>query len=758
MKLGTRARLLSISVLALAPAVESSMAAETESGLDEIVVTATRRSTTLQDVPLSMQAFSSAALEDMGASNVDGYYRSIPNFAVVDRGAGGRIYSIRGISTGLVTQSAATVGVYIDEMPVSAAGFQPDPRLFDIERIEVLRGPQGTLYGEGSIGGTLRMITPRPDPNAFAATADVSWQTTENGGDGYKLNGLLNVPLIDGKLALRVSGLRHDLDGFIDRIAIPAGVNLDANQLLGLPPGTVPILGSGPLPALKDINGEVTTAGRASLLWNATERLTLEASYLTQTLQADGVNTEVAGVGDLKSNFVHAQPVDDKFDLSNLTVSYDLGWSQLMSSSSLYRRRREATSDTSDLGEAIFPTAKLPGSGTFTTERQHMASEELRLTSSGTGPFSWIGGFFYVEKDNGFDQIIVDDDGVFVGFMQILGLPVTNARQLLDQTGRQQERQKAVYGELTYAFTSKLSGTVGWRYFNIRQRDTLVNNDINILGLGLTDGFSKTGQSGSVPKFNLSYRLNPDILLWATASQGFRIGGTNTTPGIPADNRTFRSDTLWNYELGARTSWYDNRLVLDSSIYYIKWSDIQLALPLGTAFGTINAGKARILGAELEVQARPAAGLDLTFTAGYNDGKLTEDTPSGLGDPNPGFAGDRLPGVPRINLAASAQYVFPLLASGLDGFGRVDYSYTGNSTTTFNDLSTANGIPSHFEPAGYGLMNLRLGVRNARWTAALYVENATDKRADLLIDNAGVTERVTRNRPRTVGLNVRVDF
>jgi outer membrane receptor protein involved in Fe transport len=743
-----------LSILAFTPAI----AAELGAGVEEVVVTATKRETSLQDVPMAMQAFTADALENMGADQVDGYYRMIPNFAVVDRGAGGKLYSIRGISTGLVTQGASTVGVYIDEMPISAAGFQPDPRLFDIERVEVLRGPQGTLYGEGSIGGTLRMITPRPDPGAFASKVDASWQTTAKGGDGYKLNGMVNLPLIDDALALRVSGLRHDLGGYIDRIAMPEGVTLDANTLLGLPPGTVPVLGTGPLPARKDINDEITTAGRASLLWNATDRLTLEASFLTQKMEAGGRNTEVAGVGELRTNFVLAERVADDFDLGNLSLSYDLGWARLFSSTSKFKRTRTLINDTSDLGEAIFPTAKLPGSATFTTELQDMISQEVRLASAGDGPLNWIVGYFYVDKDNGFEQIIVDENDVFVGFMQILGLPVTNARQLLDQTGRQEERQHAIFGELTYQFTDKLSATAGLRYFDIKQRDTLVNNDINILGLGLTDGVSKAGESDSVMKFNVSYRPGKDALLWVTASQGFRIGGTNTTPGIPTENLTYGSDTLWNYEIGARTSWYDNRLVLSSTLYYVDWRDIQLALPLGTAFGTINAGKARIIGAELELQARPAAGLDLAFTAGYNDGKLTEDTPGAPAGPNPGFDGDRLPGVPRLNMAASVQYTVPLRSNGLDAFGRVDYSYTGDSTTTFNELSRANGMPSHFTPDAYGLLNLRLGVQTDRWTTALFVENATNEVAEVLIDNASVAQRITRNRPRTVGVNVRFDF
>ena len=754
---GTRASIAFLAALATTPAV----AADAEGGLEEIVVTATKRESSLQDVPMAMQAFTAEALEQAGADQVDSYYRMIPNFAVVDRGAGAKLYSIRGISTGLVTQGASTVGVYIDEMPVSAAGFQPDPRLFDLDRVEVLRGPQGTLYGEGSIGGTVRMITPRPDSTAFAGKIDSTYQSTQKGADGYKLNGMVNLPLIENVLALRVSGLHHDLGGFIDRIPLPQGVSLDANTLLGLPPGTVPILGTGPLPGRKDINDEKVSAGRASLAWKVSERFDLEVSYLKQSMEADAHNTSiggVAGVGDLQSNLILAEKVKDDFDLANLTLSFDLGWATLLSSTSRYERTRDATADTSDLGEAIFPNAKLAGSSTFTTELQDMVSEELRLTSKGDGPFSWIGGVFYVDKDNGFEQIIEDQNGVFVGFMQILGLPVTNARQLLDQTGRQEEKQKALFGEISYAFTEKLSATVGARYFDIEQRDTLVNNDINILGLGLTDGVSQTGESDTIMKFNLRYSASDDVLLWTTASQGFRIGGTNTTPGIPQENRTYGSDTLWNYEIGARTSWLENRLIVNSSVYYIDWSDIQLALPLGTAFGTINAGKARIIGAELELQARPAQGVDVVLAAGYNDGQLTEDTPGAPAGPNPGFDGDRLPGVPRFNFSASTQYVFPLGSAGLDGFARLDYSYTGDSSTTFNELSTANGMPSHFNPQSYSLLNLRLGVQNERWSTALFVDNLTDERAQMLIDNSAVAQRITRNRPRTVGVNVRFNF
>lgn len=726
--------------------------------LDEVVVTATKRTLSLQDVPLSMQAITGDSLEAMGASQIDDYYRQIPNFAVVDRGIGLRQYSIRGISSGLVTQGASSVGVYLDEMPVSFGNFQPDPQLFDLERVEVLRGPQGTLYGEGSIGGTLRMITTPPNLAQFHAKAEGTYSVTQDGGDGHEINGMLNLPLVTDKLGLRLTALQHSSAGFIDRIARPAGVDLDLNALFGLPPGTVPIVSTGPLAGQKDINGEDVTAGRASLRWLPTERLALQLNLLTQHSKANDRNTEVAGVGDLQTSLIIPEKVDDKFDLANLTVNVSLDWAELLSSTSHYKRTIRHVSDTNDLGEGVLPGLKLPGSSTDDSDRQKIVSEEIRLTSKSQGKLDWILGGFYARKDNGFDQILADRYGAFLAFVNFLGVPATDPRQLLDQTGRNEETQYAVFGELTYAFTPRLKGTVGVRYFDIEQKDTLVNNGPNFIGLGLTDGVREAHESNAIPKFSLSYSPIEHWLVWATASQGFRAGGTNTTPGIQASEVAYKSDTLWNYEIGTRFSAFENRLSVSSALYYIKWTDIQLSVPLGTARATVNAGRARIAGGELEVLARPITGLDLGFNAGYNDGELTQDTPTATGDTNPGFRGDRLPGVPDLNLSVFTQYSFPLPADALKGFARADYSYTGSSTTTFNALSTANGLPSYFTPAGYSLVNLRLGVESSRWSAALFVDNVANKRAEVLIDNASVTQRITRNRPRTVGLQVKVDF
>ena len=748
-------RVFSVLTLGLA-SVANAQRAPAE--LEEVVVTATKRAVSLQDVPLSMQAITGESLEAIGASEIDDYYRQVPNFAVVDRGIGMRQYSIRGISSGLVTQGASSVGVYLDEMPVSFGNFQPDPQLFDLQRVEVLRGPQGTLYGEGSIGGTLRMISTPPDVSAFHAKVDTSYSVTESGGDGHQLNGMLNLPLVDNVLALRLTALNHSSAGFIDRIARPDGVSLDLNALFGLPAGSVPIVNTGPLSGQKDINGEDVTAGRASLRWLPNDHTEIQLNLLTQQAKANDRNTEVAGVGDLMTNLIIPEKVNDQFDLANLTAKFTLEGAELMSSSSYYKRNIRHVFDTNDLGEGVVPGLRLPGSSTEDIDRQNIVSQEIRLTSTSKGKLDWILGGFYVRKDNGFDQILQDKYSAFLAVANFFGVPATDPRQLLDQTGRNEETQYALFGEVNYALTQKLKATVGLRYFNIKQKDTLINNGPNFLGLGLTDGVREASESNVIPKFSLSYAPHAHLLLWATASQGFRAGGTNTTPGILDSEIAYKSDTLWNYELGTRFSAFKNRLSVTSTLYYIKWSDIQLSVPLGTARATVNAGRARILGGELELLVRPLPALELGFNLGYNDGQLTEDTPTASGDTNPGFRGDRLPGVPNINLSAFAQYTVPLSVADLSAFARADVSHTGSSTTTFNALSTANGLPSYFTPPAYSLLNLRFGIEKARWSATLFVDNVANKRAIVLIDNAAVTERITRNRPRTVGIQARINF
>ncbi|MEM7705324.1 MAG: TonB-dependent receptor [Pseudomonadota bacterium] len=738
--------------------------------IEEVVVTATRRAASVQDISLSVTAVTGAQLENIGADNIQDYYRIIPNMAVVDRGPGGRQYSIRGISSGIVSQGAATVGVYIDEMPISATGFQPDLSVYDLERVEVLRGPQGTLFGEGSLGGTVRMITPSPSTEGFDADISLDFSSTSEGGNNSAVNGMVNLPLSDNA-ALRFIGYYRDLDGFIDRVPNPVGIDFDFGAAIGAPGAFQPLLNTGPISGEEDINGEQTTGGRLSLLWMPTDDLEVKLSYLDQQSEFDGRNVENAALGELESNFILDERVDDDLDLTNLTITYDLGWASLLSSTSVYDRERTIVADTNFLGLSLPIPVQLAGTATVTTELQDQVSQELRLTSSSDGRVNWTVGAFYLDKDNGFEQIVVDEFDYFVNwtnifFESIVGFfpsppfPITSPNQILDQTGSNEETQFAFYGEVDYQLNDAWTATVGARYYDYEKTDSIVNNDINIVGLGLSDGTFDADDSGTNLKFGLSY--NPpetDWLVYASASEGFRIGGTNQAPGIPEENVTYGPDSLWNYEFGAKATLADGRLQINSALYYVDWSDIQLSLPFGFSFAVANAGEARIIGAEIEVVARPTENWDLAFAIGVNDGELTEDAPGAdnPANPNPGFDGDRLPGTPDINASISAQRNFTL--AGNDAFLRFDYTYTGDSTTTFNESSVrGGGESSFFELDSYSLLNLRFGVDFDRWRGTIFVDNATDELAELLTDNAAFVTRTTRNRPRTVGVKLQYDF
>jgi outer membrane receptor protein involved in Fe transport len=763
----------SCSVIALAgvtgisgAAAQQSATADRVNNVSEVImVTATRREASIQDVPVALSAISAATLQDMGARGLEDFYRTIPNLAVVDRGAGRRQYSIRGISAGVVSQGAATVGVYIDEMPVSATGLQPDLSVYDLERIEVLRGPQGTLFGEGSLGGTIRYITPTPDPDAFDARVNVDLSSTKNGGFNNAFDAMVNVPLWENA-ALRVTGYRRDYDGFIDLIGNPAGFTMDVGALVGAPGAFAPILMSGPIEARDDINDEEIYGGRASFYWEPTENLSLKLSYLFQRADYDGRNTEIGGLGNLQSDLFVPEVVGDDFDLANMTVTWDFGFATLLSSTSLYERDRRQVSDTAALGGQVFPGLVLFGTATDTVDFQEQFSQEVRLTSKSGGLFEWTAGFFYVDKDDGFTQVLIDDEDTFVSFANILfrdvigsfpmpPFPLTDRRQILDQMGTFGETQYALYGEGTVNITDQLSATFGIRYYDYEQTDSVTNNNINILGLGLADGVFPADDSGVNLKFNVSYKATDDLLFYVTAAEGFRIGGTNTAPGTPAQNIAYNPDSLWNYELGTKFTFADGRASLNAAIYYVDWSDIQLSLPLGFSFGVVNAGEARVIGGEIELMVQPTDGLDFTLAIGLNDGQLTADAPSANdpGNPNPGFDGDRLPGTPAVNVASSAQYTFPV--ADYEGFARIDYSYTGGSTTTFNENSVAgNGDSSFFELDGYHLINLQAGMNFGKVTASVYAENLTDTRANLLTDNASAVVRITRNRPRTIGIRL----
>ncbi len=699
-----RTRLLAGVAVALT-LVPSAFSQAAEVSLEEIIVTAQKRVERLQDVPLSITAIPTDQIEKMGASTFTDYARTVPGLSFIDRGPGRTSITIRGITTGADQGKQALVGVYFDDMPVSAPSFQPDLNLFDIERVEVLRGPQGTLYGAGSMGGAIKLVPQKPNMTEVAGKAEGTLSSTRHGGENYRISGMINAPLVEGKVAARLVGYYRNESGYIN------------NATLGK----------------KDVNDEETYGGRAMIRVVPSDDLTITGTVLFQNTDVGGTQEANLLLGPLTQDRRISETREDEFQQYNLTIDYDFGWANLVSSSTYFTRDfRESRDISAFLGgvSTVWQVNTLP-IDTF--------SQEVRLASNGEGPFKWLVGAFYTHQKDKLLQDVPHD-----GFG---GLPPSTI--LLDNNINNKLEQIAFFGEGTYDLTPKLHATVGFRWFDVSQSFDKFATGI-IVGGDQTD-MGKASQRKINPKFGLSYDVNDDVLMYAQAVQGFRVGGPNNT--LPPDPLTgessqtqYDSDTLWNYEVGMKTSWLDNRLTLNASLFYIDWTDIQVTIFRTDGFSYIgNAAKASSKGAEFELSARPVENLDLRAAFSYTDASLEQDVP-GLG----GLKGDRVPYVPRYTYSASARYSFAV-TSALNGFAQFDYQHTGNSYNAFNEAAADL-------QGAYDLGNLRAGIEADQWQVILFVDNVWDERADLFLDTLLGDTRANVNRPRTIGVTLRSNF
>ncbi len=681
------------------------MAQAGEASFEEIIVTAQKRDERLQDVPLSISALTMIQIENMGAASFTDYARAVPGLSFIDRGPGRNAITIRGITTGAEQGKQALVGIYFDEMPVSAPSFQPDLNLFDIERVEVLRGPQGTLYGAGSMGGAIKLIAAKPHMTEFAAKADATLATTRHGDESVRFNAMVNAPIVEDKVAVRVVGYYRNEGGYIDNVGL----------------------------GKKDVNDEETYGGRLSVRFTPNEKLTITANVFFQDTEVGGTQEGDLSLGRLLQSRAVGEIREDDFRQYNLTVNYDLGWAELVSSSTYFDRDFREIRDISSFfggAAAVWLDNSIPIE-TF--------SQEARLASTGDGPFKWLVGVFYTDQRDDLGQLAAHD-GLF-------GLPPSVV--LLDNLIENKMEQIAFFGEATYDLTSRLHATVGLRWFDVDQSFASATSGL-IAGGDSTDS-GDASQNKANPKFLLSYDATDDAMFYAQAAQGFRIGGANKTNPINPSTGTldpseYKADTLWNYELGVKTSWLNNRLTINAALYYIDWKDIQITIFRDDGFSYIgNAAKARSKGGELEITARPVDGLNISAAVGYTDAKLQKDAP-GLG----GLKGDRIPLVPRFTFSSSARYSFAL-TDALGGFAQFDYQHVGKSYNAFSQ-----GSPDL--QRSYDLGHARVGVNMEQWEMSLFVNNLWDERADLFVDTLLGDTRANVNRPRTIGVNLKANF
>lgn len=759
-----------ILLLGSSPAIiHAAEAATQEAGPDsgvlaEIIVSAEKRSESLEKVPLSIVAFTSETLAETGVEDFSELAGRIPSVVLNSAGPGRSSYSIRGIAS--VGGNAPTTGFYIDETPILPSGGDGanatiDPDLFDLARVEVLRGPQGTLYGASSMGGTVRLITNQPNLERTEGTVRLEGSDTQHGGGNVRLDAMYNIPLIDDAVALRVVGTYKAFSGFIDReIGVWAP---NPNVPAGYP--DYPVSPARPGSVDRNVNTERLESLRTTLKMAATDAFTITPSVWAQQLLMGGPSDYDVTTGQSAGPLIQARPFDiseaysDKFVLGTLTLNYDLGWGSLVSNTSYMHRRETTPDDETEALEGAFPQGQFVPNVYAPTVTTREFTEEARLAFNPVGwPLSGVVGAYFNNANRHYavNYLTPNYASLFANTYttQTLLAGVQLSDVNYSQSGDYSPKQSAVFTELNYQLYSQWKVTAGVRWYDLQYTTVRHEDGWSNGGPTLSTGAAKN--TGFDPKAEVSYQATAEQLYYISASKGVRPGGVNTSnlaeKGCGQDYGPYQPDSLWNYEIGGKTRWLDGALQVNAAAYYIKWSDVQQGQTLPCSYQiTENAGEAVVRGGELEIQGEVGPHLQLGIGAGFTKAVLARDAPS-----LDGVAGEQLQNVPKWNGGASAKYLFDP-APGYAGFVRADEQYVGISYPDFDRTD-----PATFQRA-YSILNLRAGLVHNRWETDLFLNNALDKQAALsrfISDNydASTRSRMFTNQPRTVGVSFEMKF
>jgi outer membrane receptor protein involved in Fe transport len=698
--------------------------------VEEIVVTALKRSTTLQTTPMSISAVTGDSLEKLGATGLQDYFRQVPGVNLSQGQLGQSRVSIRGVQG----SGEATTGLYYDETPVTGpSGTTQDPannaadlNLFDVERVEVLRGPQGTLYGGSSMGGTLKVLFNKPDSTQFSAAIEAQASKTDGGSSGSYLKGMGNIPIIEGKLAARIVAYTEDRPGYVDNIKLKT----------------------------KNVNDSRADGYRAMLGFTPTEDLSFVLTKIHQNSSADDMEGWYDRLGKYQTDSGVKLPLSTEMDLTSLTGKWDSPIGEVTAVSSYYRYDILRTIDFTPQYKAYLGGAY----GVIGYQPANLQSwnHELRLSSKGEGPLQWtVGGYMELRKDH------IDSNTVLTDLTS--AEPYSPFRYVTARYINTDVKQTSQFGELTWSppQLEGLSLTAGARHYDYTKTTSGAGTQKNLLTGALPAAFSQQSAeaSGWVYKLNASYKFSRDVMVYATASEGFRPGGANNIPGLNSKLIVYNPDSLWNYETGVKTTWLGGKLTANASAYRIDWKDRQTsAITADGLYSFItNAGAARIQGIELEVASKPFPGLSVNGSIGYTKAELTEDQANAniLVDGSTGKDGDKIPNVPDWTASLSAQYVWPLpIGEGLNGLVRADAAYTGEMASAFR--------PNYVYYDKFGnvtTVNLRAGVEASEWGVYAFVTNLTNA-TGILNKNSGVNyqDLLYSLTPRTIGVNARRKF
>ncbi|HEY5755783.1 MAG TPA: TonB-dependent receptor, partial [Steroidobacter sp.] len=712
-----------VSALVLAGLGSSAAFAQTAplSAVEEVIVTASKRAENIQTVASSVSVLGAEDLATLHAGQLSDYAGYVPGLIVNSNGTPGQSTLIlRGIAP---LGDSAAVATYIDDSPLGASdghskasNFALDLFPYDIQRIEVLRGPQGTLYGASSLGGVLKYVTVAPDPSKLAVRFGAEVSDIEGASDAaWNARASVNVPLIEDKLALMASYFDKTEPGYV------------SNGVTGR----------------QDENSNDVNGGRVAVLWNVSSNLTVKLSAMFQNIDSDDNSTMALDpatlepiYGDLTSAHLLPQPYEQRLRFYSATINWTLDWADFVSASSYSENRNHRDQDLSGQLGPLFPLFGLPPGlvpyeGRLSLEK---ITQEFRLVSRPGESFDWLVGAFFTDEDSVNDQTLHALDSS----QTPLPFPFDPLGVSSQQT---KYREYALFGELTYKFSDAFSVTAGLRGAHNAQ-------DFKFISGGLLGGPPTGGESDEdslLYSFSPRLFLSEKTMIYFRAANGYRPGGPNgVLPGLNIPP-SVDADTTDNYELGLKTELAGN-LIANISVFRVDWNDIQLVTNDVVNY-TANGGAARSQGAELTIDYSPIAGLSLGLNGAFTDAELTQDAAA-----IDGLDGDRLPGVPRWSGSATARYSKTVLGSWTAQVG-LGYRYVGETLSGVSSSSAVVRAPS------YKSLDLDARLMNANWTVSVFAKNVTDERGliaptfngDAQVDTAFI-------RPRTIGLAVDWSF
>jgi iron complex outermembrane recepter protein len=773
---------MGVAGIAIAQEQRPRSAAETS---ERIVVTATKREAALQDVPFSINAQTEEDIRRAGAVTLEDLSRNVAGLAIQNLGPGQSQVSIRGVSSGQIVRDQPgvkeQVGVYLDETAISLSLFTPDLDLFDLKRVETLRGPQGTLFGSGNIGGTIRYITNEAKLRVREGVVETNVNKISDGGTGGSLKAALNVPMGDAA-AMRLVAYATRFGGWIDALGPGGG---------------------------EDVNSGDRTGGRLSFTFQPARDVTITPRVVYQKVTADGFNRQEAfnlyanrfmtmpvTLGERRQYLLQGEKFEDKTTIADVIARVGLGAFDLTSVTTYTDRNILVSRDASALTGSVsvdlgYPTAGvlLPSRLNDTTDLKSF-TQELRLGSKGAGPLQWLVGAFYADTDRKYAQRLPTPGyDSFTDAVLGAGTSAAVANGFGPNSPYNADlpynlKQVAVFGEFSYDVTRQLTATAGARYYDYKEERTFRTGG---LFSDTSNQFDKTKSDGYSPRVLLAYKMTPGVTWNAQASRGFRLGGVNDPLNVPlctAQDRAifggyqrFSDESLWNYEVGVKMQ--QRALTLNAAAFHTQMKDLQVTLDAGSCSSRVvfNVPKAHSTGLELEATLRPTDSLEFGLSGSAVNAEFDSTVRDGTGAVLGGIReGNRLPSVPKLQVTASVTYNFNL--GGRESYVTASYQHVGSRFTQPSDQENnprtfVHGLPFQGAPAtaattldlelpAYNLLNVSGGTELGRGLSAiLYVNNVTDEKALLSFDRErGGRARLgfATNQPRTFGVTLRWSF